>query len=394
MYHVDLNYGLKKIAFLSSFSKSDFGDLIMGVHGPSDYLRPNYVDQNSLGDDIIVTNPNSRIQRNTAYNQTNFMQKVFYQPRENLNIDLGIHFSRTGDIPRYDRLIRNDENQGLYYSEWYYGPQEWLLINSQLTFSPIQSKFYDELKFVSSFQKFSESRNSRKFNNSYLNSREEDLSIFSVNLDFYKKISEKSNITYGFELIENKVGSFAKRTDINDLTETLISTRYPDDSSLSSLGLYVNYKTKVIEDVFFQSGVRYSLTELKADLSQNNLYYDSRNRIRAVEDVAEALFDEWEDELDLYSNESLRRDSERQLADTQRRYQRLLTAMQRAEATIDPVMDNLRDNVLYLKHNLNARAIASIRGELDTINADVDRLIEAMEAAIAESDRFISEMQV
>ena len=97
---------------------------------------------------------------------------------------------------------------------------------------------------------------------------------------------------------------------------------------------------------------------------------------------------------DLYSNESLRRDSERQLADTQRRYQRLLTAMQRAEATIDPVMDNLRDNVLYLKHNLNARAIASIRGELDTINADVDRLIEAMEAAIAESDRFISEMQV
>lgn len=118
-----------------------------------------------------------------------------------------------------------------------------------------------------------------------------------------------------------------------------------------------------------------------------------RNRIRAVEDVADALFDEWEDELDLYSNDSLRRDSERQLQDTRQRYQRLLTAMNRAEQTIDPVLDNLRDNVLYLKHNLNARAIASIRGELDTINADVDRLIEAMEAAIAESDRFINEMQ-
>lgn len=118
-----------------------------------------------------------------------------------------------------------------------------------------------------------------------------------------------------------------------------------------------------------------------------------RNRIRAVEDVADALFDEWEDELDLYSNDSLRRDSERQLQDTRLRYQRLLTAMHRAEQTIDPVLDNLRDNVLYLKHNLNARAIASIRGELDTINADVGRLIEAMEAAIAESDRFINEMQ-
>ncbi len=274
MYHVDLNYGLEKIAFLSSFSKSDFGDLTMGIHGPVDYLRPNYVGQSSNGSDILITNSSPRVQRNSAYNQTNFMQKVFYMPNENLNIDFGIHFSKTGNIPRYDRLTRNNENEGLYYAEWYYGPQEWLLINSQLTFSPSKTKFYDELKFGSSFQKFSESRNSRKFNNNYLNSREENLNIFSINLDFFKKISENTNITYGLELIENNVGSFAKRIDINDLTETPISTRYPDDSSLNSLGLYVNYKTKIIEDVFFQSGLRYSSSELKADLSQNNIYYD------------------------------------------------------------------------------------------------------------------------
>ena len=274
MYHVDLNYGLEKIAFLSSFSKSDFGDLTMGIHGPADYLRPNYVGQSSNGSDILITNSSPRVQRNSAYNQTNFMQKVFYKPNENLNIDFGIHFSKTGNIPRYDRLIRNNENEGLYYAEWYYGPQEWLLINSQLTFSPSKTKFYDELKFGSSFQKFSESRNSRKFNNNYLNSRQENLNIFSINLDFFKKISENTNITYGLELIENNVGSFAKRIDINDLTETPISTRYPDDSSLNSLGLYVNYKTRIIEDVFFQSGLRYSSTELKADLSQNNIYYE------------------------------------------------------------------------------------------------------------------------
>lgn len=148
----------------------------------------------------------------------------------------------------------------------------------------------------------------------------------------------------------------------------------------------VNFDGGELQSVYDRLDAEFQDSEAAADRI--------RNRIRAVEDVADALFDEWEDELDLYSNESLRRDSERQLADTLRRYQRLLTAMQRAEATIDPVMDNLRDNVLYLKHNLNARAIASIRGELDTINADVDRLIEAMEAAIAESDRFISEMQV
>ena len=274
MYHIDFNYGLEKISFLSSFSKSDFDDLTMGIHGPSDYLRPNYVTQNSAGDDVLVTNSKPRVQRNTGYSQTNFMQKVLYEPNENLSIDIGIHFSKTGNIPRYDRLIRTDENEGLYYSEWYYGPQEWLLINSQLTYIPKETKFYDELKFGSSFQRFSESRNSRRFSDSFLKLREEELDIFSLNLDFFKKISENSNITYGLEMIENKVGSFAKSINISDLSETPISTRYPDNSSLNSLGLYINYKTKIIEDVFFQSGVRYSSTVLKSDLSQNNIYYD------------------------------------------------------------------------------------------------------------------------
>lgn len=281
MYHFDFNYGLQKIAFLSSFSKSQFGNLTMGKNGPSEYLRPNYVGVNDVGEDILIQNSNSRVQRNTAYDQVNFMQKIFYKPTENLNIDLGIHFSKSSNIPRYDRLIRNDENQvtnsgeqGLYYSEWYYGPQEWLLINSQLTFNPKSKKIYDELKFGVAYQKFSESRNSRKFNENFLNSRQEELDIFSFNLDFFKKISQSSDITYGLELINNDVGSFAISSNINDFTTLPISTRYPNNSSLNSFGLYVNYKNKIIEDIFFQSGLRYSSTILEADLSQNNIYYD------------------------------------------------------------------------------------------------------------------------
>jgi len=281
MYHFDFNYGLQKVAFLSSFSKSQFGNLTMGKNGPSEYLRPNYVGVNDIGEDILIQNSNSRVQRNTAYDQVNFMQKIFYNPIENLNIDFGIHFSKSSDIPRYDRLIRNDENQiiigggqGLYFSEWYYGPQEWLLINSQVNFNPKSKNIYDKLKFGVAFQKFSESRNSRKFNEIYLNSREEQLDIFSFNLDFFKKISPSSDITYGIELINNNVGSFATSFNINDSTSLPISTRYPNNSSLNSFGLYVNYKNKIIDDVFFQSGVRYSSITLETDLSQNNLYYD------------------------------------------------------------------------------------------------------------------------
>ncbi|MGM0632358.1 MAG: DUF2959 domain-containing protein [Pseudomonadota bacterium] len=118
-----------------------------------------------------------------------------------------------------------------------------------------------------------------------------------------------------------------------------------------------------------------------------------RDRIASVEDVAEDLFDEWSDELALYTSESLRRDSEAQLRITRQRYERLMTAMHRVESSLDPVLDTLRDNVLYLRHNLNSRAIASLQGELDTIGTDVDRLIRDMQDAISESSEFIEDMR-
>lgn len=134
--------------------------------------------------------------------------------------------------------------------------------------------------------------------------------------------------------------------------------------------------------------------------SLNDEYEDSvaaaeeiRDRIDAVESVANALFDEWESELGEYSNANLRRDSERQLADTKRRYERLLSAMRRAESTIEPVLESLQDNVLYLKHNLNARAIASLKGELAGVDRDVTNLISAMQQAIDESNAFIEQMK-
>jgi hypothetical protein len=137
------------------------------------------------------------------------------------------------------------------------------------------------------------------------------------------------------------------------------------------------------------------LQEVYEDL--NDEYEDSeaaagrvRERIDAIEDVAGDLFDEWEDELAQYSSASLRRDSEAKLRDTRRRYDQLIAAMRRAETRMDPVLDALRDNVLYLKHNLNANAIGALQGELGSIRADVDRLVAEMNTAIAESNAFLA----
>lgn len=117
-----------------------------------------------------------------------------------------------------------------------------------------------------------------------------------------------------------------------------------------------------------------------------------RDRIDAVEDVATALFREWETELDEYSNASLRRSSEQKLQSTRIQYDRLITAMHKAESSMDPVLEALQDQVLFLKHNLNARAIASLEDELVSVETDVGRLIREMEASIAEADQFIQSM--
>tara|TARA_Y100001960_G_scaffold90715_1_gene97504 strand:- start:2069 stop:2707 length:639 start_codon:yes stop_codon:yes gene_type:complete len=119
---------------------------------------------------------------------------------------------------------------------------------------------------------------------------------------------------------------------------------------------------------------------------------DVSARIDKVESVAEALFDEWEAELEEYQSGALKRDSAAKLRDTKRRYSSLMAAMRKAESKMPPVLEALQDNVLYLKHNLNANAIGALQGELSSIETNVSQLIRQMNAAIAESDAFISAM--
>jgi Skp family chaperone for outer membrane proteins len=118
-----------------------------------------------------------------------------------------------------------------------------------------------------------------------------------------------------------------------------------------------------------------------------------RERIAAVEDVAEALFREWKQELSQYTNEGLRRDSQRQLETTQRRYTALLALMQRAAERMDPVLATFRDQVLFLKHNLNARAVSSLDSTHRALEADISRLISEMETSIREAEVFIRDLK-
>ncbi len=151
----------------------------------------------------------------------------------------------------------------------------------------------------------------------------------------------------------------------------------------------------------FESVVKLKDTNLKKAYEQLNDEYESSEsaankvstRIRKVETVAEALFDEWEDELDLYQNPDLKKSSKKQLRVTKERYRSMLRTMHKAEESMAPVLRIFKDNVLFLKHNLNAQAIGSLRSEFAELEGEINILIGKMNEAIVSSNKFIAEMQ-
>jgi hypothetical protein len=118
-----------------------------------------------------------------------------------------------------------------------------------------------------------------------------------------------------------------------------------------------------------------------------------KSRIAKVETVASDLFAEWEQEITTIQSPQLAADSRAKLRATREKYASLHSAMKRAEASMDPVLAQFRDQVLYLKHNLNAQAIGALRGETMDIEKEIHRLITDMNSSIQEADRFIQGLE-
>jgi len=156
------------------------------------------------------------------------------------------------------------------------------------------------------------------------------------------------------------------------------------ESALEKFSSVLQFDGGDLEDKYDQMKSAYDRSSVRAQTV--------RDRIGSVENVAADLFDEWETELSEYSSDNLRRSSARKLKQTRQQYAQLISAMKRVERKMDPVLVALHDQVLFLKHNLNARAIASLQTELISVEAEVNSLIKDMNASIKEADEFISAM--
>lgn len=287
--HFDLNLGYKKWAFVTSASYTSFGDLKMGEHGPDEYLRPEFVLAAVTGD-VIIENNNPLIQKESGYNQLNLMQKVHYEPFEDLSFDLSLFYTTTTDIPRYDRLIRYNGNT-LRSAEWNYGPQRWFMSNLQVTKLSSNSNLYDKIKATLAYQNFQESRMDRDFQSDIRDIREEAVDAYSFNLDLEKNISSKTQFFYGLEYVFNKVMSDGEEENIatGDVFPTV--SRYPNGATWQSSAVYSSIKYKPNPKFVFQSGLRFNHVISKADFTENNTYLNlpfdsSKNEASALTGTA------------------------------------------------------------------------------------------------------------
>ncbi|KAB0302150.1 DUF2959 domain-containing protein [Vibrio fortis] len=171
---------------------------------------------------------------------------------------------------------------------------------------------------------------------------------------------------------------------VEDAKESQQDAQEEFTSALEALSSLTNFNGGDLEDMYNKINDKYQDSEKAAQ--------NVSDRISAIEDVSDALFAEWQDELDLYTSASLRRSSEQKLRETKSSYQTMLSAMKRAEKKMDPVLNTLRDNTLYLKHNLNASAVGSLQGEFMNLEKDIAFAIKQMNEAIAESDKFLAQL--
>lgn len=259
--HADINLGWEKWSLLTSVTYSKFDDLKMGKNGGQDsYLRPEYVERIN-GIDSIIKNADTRIQRFSGYDQINFLQNARFKPTEYLDFQYAFTYAKTGNAPRYDRLIQY-RNGKLRFAEWYYGPMLWNMHKLQITHRK-KNSLYDEARVITAYQDYEESRLDRTRANTTLNKQVERVKAISGNLDA-TKILGKGQIFYGIEFVHNNVGSTGIKTNITNNAQSPLISRYPDGSTWSTSGVYGSYKINIHSKVTITTGLRYSYNALKA----------------------------------------------------------------------------------------------------------------------------------
>jgi hemoglobin/transferrin/lactoferrin receptor protein len=273
--HIDFNLGGTKWASLTSITNGNFGDLRMGANADPAYYGfgwANYYVVRENNQDSVYRNPDPLVQKFTAYSQIDITQKLLFKYNEKTSHLINLQYSNTSNIPRYDRLAQIGNDGRPRFAEWSYGPQQRILASYSLVLDSGKT-VYDRTSVILAFQKIDQDRITRRLDNVNRISQNEDVMVFSVNVDMNKVIREKHELRYGMELTHNIVNSAATRTDITTGTASDDITRYPDGgSTMSTAALYFSHTWEINDKWILADGIRLSMVKLHSDWSDTTFY--------------------------------------------------------------------------------------------------------------------------
>ncbi|MEA3462427.1 MAG: TonB-dependent receptor [Bacteroidota bacterium] len=274
--HLDFALGKKRWASLTSFTYKKLGDIRIGNRRDSELGSwgelLHYVDQVN-GMDSTLSNENPLIQLNTGYSQMDILQKIRHTPSQYVDWILNLQYSTSSDISRIDKL--NDYNgENLKYAQYYYGPQNRFLASLKNVLKKANPVFTNMTTLVA-FQRIDEDRYSRKFRNDELLTQQEDVMVFSLNLDLVKIWGARHNLHYGAELNHNLVESEAWYENIMTGDHQAAQTRYPEGGSQTwNASAYISYKWIMNNKLVLNLGSRYNWGSMYSEFSNPLLSYE------------------------------------------------------------------------------------------------------------------------
>lgn len=278
--HADVNIGGKKLAWLQSYTYSDFGDMKMGGNYRNKYpdfgRRSRYI-QTIEGTDNVVINDDDRIQRFSGYSQWDITQKLLFKQSEKVSHRLNLQYSNSSDIPRYDRL-QDTRNFGgnigttLRWAEWYYGPQTRIMGAYELTVSKFT--FFDEFKINLNYQNVKESRQQREYRRyDRFDSRREQIKVIGFNADG-KRSWGRNELSLGIDGQLNNLKSAADRTNLATGNVSILDSRYPNgDNNMNYFGVYAQHLLKSKNGkIVLNDGIRLQAVKLRSTIADNSFF--------------------------------------------------------------------------------------------------------------------------
>ncbi len=270
--HVDVTLGGQKIAAITSFTRSDFGDLRMGENPGLDgvFGARNYFVARINGMDSLVRNSDPYVQRFTGYKQYDLLEKIVFKANDRTKHILNIQYSNSSDIPRYDRLT-DPAGTGLASAEWYYGPQKRLM--AAYTFNRQDVGPFDAFNLTTSWQEIEESRHNRGFGASHRTDRVERVKVYGLLAEWVKNYEHQS-LRLGLDGQYNDVTSSASRFNVSNGEITPQSTRYPDGGSgMLNAAVYATHHWQLGKRAWsFSEGLRLGYSSLSSTFVSKTFY--------------------------------------------------------------------------------------------------------------------------